>query len=390
MARTVAFSILLLAASVGTAQELVITNARIIDGTGMTIDRGSVVVTDGRITSVSSGDAEAPGEQIDARGMTVMPGLIDTHRHLGPQLPVLAELLARGITTIMVPSGALTEMLDLRRSLADGDVQGPRLITTGPGFTAPGDWPTTLCGSNDCAIHEVTDPAVAQARVRELADAGVDAIKVFYERSLVPEVRLEDRVLGAIAEEAHRQGIDVVLHVGTANELLTVVRLGADRLVHVPASGAIADSDGAQLLREAAIPVSTTVSWDSPAIQEASGEDPPPERAARLTQALANIRHLWDEGVIVAFGTDSPRPLGRTEFMVEVQELHKVLTPEEIVTAITRNAAIYLQLDEEIGTLEQGKIADMVIIDGNPLVDVFDLGNVEVVIQGGRVAVDNR
>ncbi len=89
--------------------------------------------------------------------------------------------------------------------------------------------------------------------------------------------------------------------------------------MHVPALGAIADTDGAQLLRDAAIPVSTTVSWHSPAIQEASGEERLPERAVGLTQVLANIRHLWDEGVIVAFGTDSPGPLGPTEFMVEVQ-----------------------------------------------------------------------
>ncbi len=76
--------------------------------------------------------------------------------------------------------------------------------------------------------------------------------------------------------------------------------------------------------------------------------------------------------------------------MVEVQELNKVLTPEEIVTAITRNAAIYLELDEDIGTLEQGKVADIVIIDGDPLADVSDLAAVQVVIQGGRVVVDNR
>ncbi|HEX2139824.1 MAG TPA: amidohydrolase family protein, partial [Woeseiaceae bacterium] len=85
--------------------------------------------------------------------------------------------------------------------------------------------------------------------------------------------------------------------------------------------------------------------------------------------------------------TDSPdfiRP------MVEIEQLSTVLTPAEIIAALTRNAAAFLNLDAEIGTLETGKVADLVMVDGNPLGNVQALGHVQIVVRGGRIAIDNR
>ena len=109
--------------------------------------------------------------------------------------------------------------------------------------------------------------------------------------------------------------------------------------------------------------------------------------AAGLRQVLENVRHLWDEGVTVAFGTDGP---SSGFFIAEVRGLSAVLSAEEIITALTRNAAVFLYLQDELGTLEPGKIADIVIIDGDPLSDIEDLTNVQVVIKGGEIVVDNR
>ncbi len=95
---------------------------------------------------------------------------------------------------------------------------------------------------------------------------------------------------------------------------------------------------------------------------------------------------MWDEGVTVAFGTDSPSGF----FMAEVRGLSAVLSNEEIITALTRNAAVFLYLEDELGTLEPGKVADIVIIDGDPLSDIEALANVRVVIKGGDVVVDER
>ena len=88
----------------------------------------------------------------------------------------------------------------------------------------------------------------------------------------------------------------------------------------------------------------------------------------------------------MAIGTDSPPGL---DFMAEVRALRAVLSPEEIITALTRNAAVFLYLEDELGTLEPGKVADIMIIDGDPLSDIEDLTNVQVVIKGGEVVVDH-
>ena len=88
----------------------------------------------------------------------------------------------------------------------------------------------------------------------------------------------------------------------------------------------------------------------------------------------------------MAIGTDSPPGL---DFMAEVRALRAVLSPEEIITALTRNAAVFLYLEDELGTLESGKVADIMIIDGDPLSDIEDLTNVQVVIKGGEVVVDH-
>lgn len=399
MIRIFACATLLAICSTSNAQDLVITNARIIDGTGNTIENGSVVVRNGRISSVSRDQSEIAGVRIDARNMTVMPGLIDTHRHdvvsTGGQarLPVLKELLSHGVTTIMVPGGVMPDILDLRQRLSEGQIEGPRLIAAGSIFTAPDDWPVQLFANDPegrrKGVIEVVDPLVARSRVAELADAGVDAIKIIYDGVIVPEVRLDERVLEAIADEANRHNLPTYVHVESVEGMLTVVGLGADRLVHAPHVGLIEEGSGARSLSDGDIAVATTVSFDALAVDAASAQPQLQEAERRRDRRLRNIRHLWDEGVTVAFGTDSPPAFGPT-VMTEVLALSRTLTAPEIIASLTRNAAEYLYLGEEIGTLEPGKTADLVIIDGDPLTNISDLDNILVVIKGGRIVVDNR
>lgn len=405
--RTLALLAFLIPWGEGIAQDLVITNARIIDGTGRSIERGGLVITEGRITSVFEGAGDAhDAVEIDAQGMTVMPGLIDTHRHdlLGFSLleseadvaaaieretpAKLQALLAEGFTTVMMPGVFLSAGLDARRLLEAGEFEGPRLLFSGPGFTAPDDFPVRgmVCGDNafcaDRVAFQVTDPDTARAHVRALAEAGVDGVKVFVDNE---GADLDDAVLAAIAEEARSLGLPAMLHAHRVEDMLAGVRLGANRLVHTPGDASIADGPGARLLREEDVAIATTVSFSSPQFAQAAGFDH--AGAARHSLILQNIRHLFDEGVVVAFGTDSPdliRP------MVEIEQLSTVLEPEEIIAALTRNAAAFLDLSDEIGTLEPGKVADIVIIGGDPLADVHDLAHVEIVIRDGRVVVDNR
>ena len=388
------------------AQDLIVTNARIITGTGQTIDRGSVVVAGGRIVSVVEGDAVRDGvTRIDARGMTVMPGLIDTHRHdlLGDlqQLSALRNeadvaaavasatqgklqaLLDQGFTTVMMPGTFLQASLDVRARLAAGTMQGPRLQFSGPGFTAPDDFPVrgvvcqgnAFCGSS--VAFQVTDPDEARAKVAMLADAGVDAIKLFLDDA---GADLSNDVIAAIVAEAGAQDVRSSLHAHTVENMLRGVRLGVRRLVHTPGDAEIAGTEGARLLRDRGVAIATTVSLSAP--QFAAGAGFPYSAADRHALILQNIRHLVDEGVVVAFGTDSPDFIGP---MVEIQQLRTVLEPAEIIALLTRNAAVYLELEDETGTLEPGKIADLIVVDGDPLADISALANVRIVIQSGRV-----
>ena len=158
-------------------------------------------------------------------------------------------------------------------------------------------------------------------------------------------------------------------------------------------------------MRELKIPVITTA-----AVQVGMDERPRmadstfvPSEAGYMNLCLVNIRKLWDEGVTVTFGTDAvagppgsgpgffeSTDSGEGMFLAEARALNRVLSNYEVIVSLTRNVATLLGLGEELGTIEAGKIADIVIIDGDPLTDISDLERVRVVIQGGKVVVDRR
>ena len=397
MSRIATF-VLFLVTSCVPAQDLVISNARILDGTGGVIEQGSIVVSDGRIVSVSAGDPEARGVlEIDAQGMTVMPGMIETHVHLllvdrtlenqealdewiEQELPGdLNGYLESGFTTALSNGDHPSSILAVKRRIEIGELRGPRLLVSGPVFTGPDGHPaTTVCGGfpSFCRASlavEVDDAEIARARVRELAEAGVDAIKAVYEPGPGSVSKMADDVLAAIAEEAQLHGLPLIVH-ARPQDALRVVELGAKRLVHPPLVGALERSSAVERLRGASIPFSTTFfPW-----------------MAQIPEMLATMRALWDGGVTIAFGTDRFLNNPADDISREIEALNRVLSPAEIITALTHNAATYLDLSDEIGSLEPGKLADIVIIDGDPITNISDLANVEVVIQGGQIVVDNR
>lgn len=420
MTRFFAFIGFLVTWNLSTAQDLLITNARIIDGAGQTIEHGSVLIADGRIVSVTQEDIDALGAlEIDASGMTVMPGLINTHWHvLSGVSPassdaaidqyiedvvadLLESLLERGVTTIMSAGDHFPNILELRRKLADGEMRGPRLLAVGPLFTAPDDWATQLCQRNsDCKAKftaELTTPEQARAKVREVAAAGVDAVKLVYDDRIVPDVRIDDDVVAAIADEARLNDLVLFAHITTADETtLKLVELGVRGLVHPVPFRTTASANGAQILRDLQIPVSTTISRSTKEWRELTGQAYSEQNETNFSRRLEEIEHLWDGGVIVAFGTDSTTRSSASadaaegRFLAEARALNQILSNAEVITTLTRNAGVYLGLGDELGTLESGKIADVILIDGDPLTEISDLTSVEVVIQGGRVVVDNR
>lgn len=406
------------------SQDLLITNAHILDGLGQKIESGDVLVSDGLVRSLGE-NIPRPDDVtvIDASGMTVMPGMINPHWRLyagsaaGTDAALdkfrddaiqrsLEAILDRGITTVMSLGDHYPNILAIRDDLASSALRGPRLLAVGPVFTSLDDWPTQICGPDDACNDRlnavVSNEEQARAKVRELAAANVDALKLVYDDIIAPDARIDDALVSAIADEGQKHDLRLLAHLSSTEVAASrLVELGVDGFVHsaMDVSGALPE------LRNKQIPVITTVTA-ALTIEEREHVLEPEFTPAADTyyySSLESIRTLWQAEVPVVFGTDSVAgppglnpgflPLtvsGEGPFVAELRALSRVLSNEQIITSLTQNAALFVGMQDEIGTLEPGKIADIIIIDGNPLVDILDLQNVRMVIQSGVVATDNR
>ena len=405
-------------------QNLVISNARIIDGNGGVIDSGSVVVQDGIITAVSAGPADSGDAQLlDAGGMTVMPGFIDAHRHvisgdpdqwLAEQaVPRMQGFLDAGFTTVLSAGDDLDAILELRRRLDEGEIRGPRLIAAGraplaqsTGGFAPGVDPARIDISRP--PHRPTEPAPGvpheetRARIQQLAAAGVDAIKTVI---IVTPGGPEQETLSVIADEAERLGIPSITHAVTVVDTVAAVEAGTHVLVHTPHIGQL-DEETARMIADSGIPMMSTLgifvptfAADNEVIRDRTGMDNVPrfrdldpfpmDTIASAGQGPVNARMLWDAGIVYGYGSDT-RFVPRDSLFQELKPLHLVFSAEDIVTIMSRNAAIAVGRLDELGTIEAGKLADLVILHGDPLEDPYDLLNVSMVIKGGEIVVDNR
>ena len=424
MRRLTSFFLLAGLSSIAFAQDLVIENARIVDGNGGIIDNGSVVVSDGRIVSVSVGSAAADGaERIDAEGRTVMPAFTDAHRHviLGDPDQWMAEeaednmraWLEAGFTTILSAGDSAEHILELRRRLAEGEIQGPRLIASGrvplaasPGGFVPGVDPARIDQSRgpnrvsetaDAIPHEQT-----RAAVQALADAGFDAVKTVI---VTTPDGPETETLAVVAEEARRNGMASVTHAVTVIDTLAAVEARTDILVHTPHIGHLTEEQVRTIVDSGIPMVSTlgvfvpTFAVDNEMVRERTGQDNearfrdldpfPYGTLSSAGQGPVNARLLWEGGLLYGYGTDV-RFLPADSLAHELRPLRLVFSHADIVQMLTKNAAITAGLGDETGTLEAGKRADVVVVDGDPLTDVNAVHDVVLVVKDGEVVVDNR
>ncbi len=370
------------------AQDLVVTNARIIDGTGTVIERGTVIVNAGRIESILDGAATSSGDRvIDANGMTVMPAFIDAHRHIigrdedtwfrEEAADRMREFLEAGFTTLMSGGGPVPGILELKRRIDNGELEGPRIITSGR--ADPDNYAT---------------PEAARARVRELAELGVEIIKA----RVSPE---QKDLLAAIVDEARKRDLDVMVHAVTVPAMLAAIEAGAAKLVHTPHDSYMSPSQ-ARMVAEAGIENLSTVGFAVPVFGVYNDDNVPTFRdgspwpegiigtgSNAAGEKIVNARTLWDADVTYGFGTDT-RYHPRDGLAHELRALNVMFSPQDIVKLMGPNTAAFIEMTSELGTLEPGKSADLVIIDGDPLKLIFELLDVQVVVKAGRVVVDKR
>ncbi len=391
--------------------------ARLIDGTGAPpIDNGVILVRAGRILAVGpAGSIDLPADRlrIDVSGKTIIPGLINTHGHVGDVVGmqtgqyseenVLRQLALNaryGVTTVNSLGGDQEPGLRVRDTQNVPTLDRSRLYLAGAVVT--GDTP---------------DEAVAM--VDENAEMGVDFIKIRVDDNLGTSTKMTPAVYQAVIGRAHEHGLRVASHLYYLDDAKSLLNAGTNFVAHSVRDQQV-DEALINLLVEKDVcysptltrEISTFVYENEPSffadpffLAEADPDvlkqlrNPERQEGVRTSRsaqaykgalevAMRNLRPLVDGGVRIAFGTDAG-PRARFQGYFEHMELTLMaeagLAPMEIIVSATGNAAACLGL-EDVGTLEEGKWADFVVLTDNPLDDINNSRTIESVwIAGNRV-----
>jgi len=405
------------------AAGLVLANARIIDGKGNVIESGSVVAKDGRIVSVSAEAANVPGALvIDLKGKTVMPGLIDAHRHLiqgdpdqwmaEKAAPTMQEFLDAGFTTVLSAIDPTTQVVALKKQIDAGTTKGPRLIVgcfvplaIGEPMT-PGVDPARIDTSRPPDRPTKAAKAIPEQAIRGMVQkckaAGTDAIKtVITVTPGGPEVA----TLKTIVDEAKNVGLKVIVHAVTVQDTMAAVSAKPTTLVHTPHIEQITAAQVKQIA-DSGIPMTSTLGVFVPTFDEDNqlvmartgidnlprfrDLDPfPMNTLSSAGQGPVNARMIFDGGVVYGYGTDT-QYVPHDALRLELRPLRLVFSAKDIVKIMTENTAALIDRSSDLGSLEAGKIADFAVFNGNPLEDVENLLNVALVVKDGQVVVDKR
>jgi len=371
------------------AQDLTITNAHIVVGNGTVIDKGSIVVRGGKIVSVAAGAPSAKsGQTIDAKGMSAMPGFIDAHKHINTgadEKEKMQRLLEAGYTTVLSGGGPADGNITLRDHIEQGLINGPRIIPSG-----------SLRLANNT-------PESAREEIRKMAALG---IKYTGEIALTPvpgpsEKELE--TLRAVLDEAQKVGILVQVHAVSSPAMMAAVNLKIPLLVHIPNKDWVSKEDAAKIAASGTKAL-MTIGFGAPVFGVFANDNKPRFRdgkdwpsgivdGVRLGEEagymIVNARTLFDAGVILGYCTDTVYD-AVAGLEHELKSMNVVFSTIDMVKIMGPNTASYIQMQDQLGTLESGKLADIVLLAGNPLEGYWNLMTAKVVIKGGAVVVDKR
>jgi imidazolonepropionase-like amidohydrolase len=396
----------------------VLTGGRVFDGTGHEPEFGDVAIENGRIVGLGTsldGDVE-----VDVRDRTILPGLFDCHTHVcisnvdlwgAVQQPFskqfyeaaknLQKTLAVGITSARDAGGA---DLGIKEAVADGSIAGPRLQISIIMLSQTGghgdDWypsgaEVPFMGAHPGRPSGLVDGVdEVRRKVRELHRAGADVIKVATSGGVLSarddprHAHFRPAELDALVEEATAAGMFVMAHAQGADGIKNAVRAGIRSIDH----GIYLDDEAIDLmLQRGTWFVPTLVAPQGVLDAVDAGVSLPPAIVDKARMVIdihrAAFRRAVEAGVRIAMGTDSGvtphgRNLRELQLMVEGG-----MTPAAVLEATTRSAAELMGVDDELGTIVDGKIADLVVIGGDPY-DFTDLGDrVEQVWQGGARVV---
>jgi imidazolonepropionase-like amidohydrolase len=408
----------LIAAPAAASGRLWLTGARLFDGTGAPLrESTAILVEDGIIRRVADARERCPdgARSVDVGERVLMPGLTDAHTHASGRVPhtakgaeeplpdvaahflqaELRDYLRFGVTTIRVCGSQGQLPQQARQAMRYGAFRGPRLLTCGKivSATAPGG---RFYGD---MYREADGPDDVRRAVREQIRAGADFVKVMTTGARSNELedpeplQLTEPELAVVTEEAHRLGYRVAAHAEGLDGCAAAIRHGVDTIEHGMYLHRRPDLlEAMAAAGQVLVPTLSGYYWMAglgeaidQATAQAEPEMPPvlSELAERnLAEGAASMRAARQAGVKIALGSDMSLAVG-----LEIQRMvHHGLTPAEVLVAATSTAAQALDLDEYIGIVASGKIADLIVVDGDPLADpelLSDPARIWLVLQAG-------
>ena len=408
----------------GVAQTIAVKAGVLIDGRGGPPIRNAVIVIEGqRITAVGPNLAIPAGARvIDLSSQTVTPGWIDAHTHLtspqigapgweadvamvGPGLRALRaasfarQALETGFTTVREVGALFFIDVAVRDAIDRGWAVGPRIVASGHALSIAGGHCDEDNGYPHGALRaefgvaEGVANSVDQVReaVRHQVKHGADVIKVCATGGVmsfgdgIGNQQFTDEELRAAVETAHLLDRRVAMHAHGTAGIKAAIRAGATSIEH----GTFIDDEGIALMREKGTYLVSTLMAGEAVLRMAEANQLPLELAVKARAVGPAARHAIDRahraGIRIALGTDNifaPQTTNWREFELLVKA---GLTPMEAILAGTKVAADLLGREKDIGSVEPGKYADLVAIDGDPLADITRMGHATFVMKGGVV-----
>lgn len=406
--------------------KIVLQGGTIINGVSSeVVERGTVVVSGKEIIYVGE-KSEAPymeGNIIDVSNKTIMPGLIDAHTHLSfsgtasieagvlnvslPTLILRASNFARrtleaGFTTVREVGAIGYIDIYLRDAINEGLIVGPRILASGKGITITGghgclprypSWIKTDIGLYGQPADGVDGVIKA---TRQQIEMGADCIKFWATGGAVDPAgkmggqEFSEEEMRAIVSEAHRAGRIVSAHALATGGIKAAIEAGVDGLEHAP----FVDSECISLMKEKKVFICTTFSCYYRIAQRGAEEGMPQhqvENASKVHEAQMEMAAKAKEaGIPLVAGTDSGGPLTRHgENALELELLTKAGYSEmEAIMSSTSIAARALGLANRVGSIEANKVADIIVVDGDPLEDITLLQNpenIKIVMKDGKI-----